>query len=366
MTLSQEPRFGISISFELIDLFTIADKANSEEEFIKLRDDYFASLALDPRFQGFDYIFPGLKNISLKVVKNIYKEIIKNVDYITPEWVGKMRAIIDITKPMFIDGEVNRNIFSFEYLDKIANFARKHDMKFRMHNIIWHKDFRPIFANASKEEMLKFLDAYTFELNKRYKDVIYAVDVLNEIASDQKGEVLRESKWKDLLGPEYFIDILKIAKKNFTGMPLFYNEYGEERKDKRENILAIIGKIKEKEAEEGITILDGIGIQAHYNAYTQDKDIKEAFLDYSKTGKILQITEFDVSNDGNSNYFDYQTDRVYKTVLENAMLFKIKLFSMWGVSQDISWKSKEINNFLTSEGTVSEYAIKIIQNYSLK
>lgn len=70
--------------------------------------------------------------------------------------------------------------------------------------------------------------------------------------------------------------------------------------------MKIINKIKEVEKQEGITLLDGIGIQSHYSNQTSDNDIKRAYMDYAKTGKKLQITEFDVSRPKNEvSDFDY-------------------------------------------------------------
>ena len=363
--------FGTSINFELIDLFRVSKECNSSEEFIMARDSYFKQLSLDSRFQPIEkFVFPGLSDITLDEIRNIEKNLIKNVDCITPEWAGKMRACIDITKPLIVEGKINEELFNFELLDKTANFARQNGMSMRMHNIIWHKDFRPIFKNASKEEILLFFDVYTRKIYERYGDILYSVDVLNEIVSDNPNEVLRESPWKDKLGDEYYIDILRIAKKNFGNIPLFYNEYGEERESKRNHILMVINRIKEVEKQEGITLLDGIGIQSHYSNQTTDDDIKRAYKDYIKTGKELQITEFDVSRFRNeTGYFDYQTNRVFRTVLDCATSCKIRLMNLWGISSKISWLNKEKSTgecLLDENGNITKYSNKLIETYSYK
>jgi len=331
-----------------------------------LRDEYFKKLGDIHSFQGYDYILPGLKDITYEEITKVYHNIISNVDCITPEVSGKMRIIIDAEKPLFINDEVNMDIFNFEYLDKVADFARNNNMKLRMHNIIWHKDFFPVFENASKEQIYKFLNVYMGELGKRYSDIFYAIDVLNEIASDTPEKVLRDSKWKDKLGDEYYIDILRIAKKNFPNVDLYYNEYGEERPEKRKNILEIIDRIKTVEEREKITLLDGIGLQSHYSTQTSDESIKEAYIDYSKTGKKLQITELDVTNDGKEHGFDYQTNRVFRTVLDCASSFGVKLLNVWGISSNISWKSKRVNNYLDKKGDISTYSNKFLTTYSKK
>lgn len=361
-----DSNFGISINFQLIDLFKISDLCSNNNDFVNSRNEYFKSLSMDPRFQGFNYIFPGLEDISLEEINNIKKNILEYVDCITPEWSGKMRMIVDSRKELIVNGRINNNIFNFEYLDKVANFARENDLKLRLHNIIWHSQFPIFLKNASKEEILMFLDTYMYKLNERYSDIIYTVDVLNEIASDTSDNILRDSLWKEKLGDEYYIDVLKLARKNFGTISLAYNEYGEERFEKRKNIMSIVNKIKLKEQAENINLLDVIGIQSHYSNQTTDESIKGAYNEYLTLGKNLQVTEFDVSNDGNNQTCDLQTNRVYRTVLGTASASKVKLINMWGVSSNISWKSKKINNFLDDKGQISIYAKKITKCYSKK
>ncbi len=364
---NDDTRYGISISFELIDLFDIANVTDTEEEFSKKRDEYFENLGKNPRMKGFDHIFFGLKDISREDVLKVQKNVLENVDCITPEWAGKMRCVINDSPniPVFVDGKVNDKMFNFELLDKVANFARKNNMKLRMHTLVWHKDYRMCFDSLSNEELYTFLDTYMSKLNERYGDVLYAVDVLNEIASDNPGEVLRDSKWREKLGDDYFIRVLEIAKKNFPNIPLYYNEYKEQEPDKLDNILKIIDRIKEVEREKGITLLDGIGLQAHYDRDTPDENIKRAFEEYSKTGKKLSVTELDVTNMGGERV-DLETNRVFRTVLDCASSYGLDLINNWGVSSNISWKSGKVGTFLGTNNEISTYASKIIDTYSHK
>ena len=361
---SYNTNFGISISFQLIDLFKIVDECTNDESFQERKRLYFEELSKDQRFQPIeDKIFYGLKDITYEELLNIRQNVLSNVDCITPEWMGKMRGVIRQNQPLFINGVVNESVIDFTYLDKIAEFARNNNMKMRMHNIIWHKDFLPSFEGLSKEQLLEFLSVYMDRLYSRYGDVIYTVDILNEIVADEPDKVLRDSKWKEVLGDRYYIDILKIAKANFKEIPLVYNEYGEENAHKRKNIIKVINDIKEYEEETGKTILDGIGVQAHYTIGTQDNDIKEAFRDYYETGKEIQITEFDVAyRDENPT----QTNRVYRTILDCAAAYNIGLVNLWGVSSRISWKSNQVSNFLDKDGNIIPECKKILNAYSLK
>ena len=273
---------------------------------------------------------------------------------------------VDPRKPLMLDGKINEEIFDFTYLEKIANFARENNMKLRLHNIVWHSQFPSFLTNATKEETLLFLDTYMRKLNEFFGDVVYTVDVLNEIASDTPDKILRDSPWKDKLGEEYYIDILKIAKKNFKNIPLAYNDYGEERPEKRKNVIEIVNRIKNVEQRETRALLDVLGIQSHYSSKTKDSDIKEAYQDYSKLGKELQVSELDVTNNGEEKNIDFQTNRVFRTVVSTAAKYGIKLMNVWGVSSKISWKSKKVNCFLDSKGNKSVYSKKMLNCYSNK
>lgn len=366
ITNSLDSNFGISINFELIELFNIANLCSNNDDFINLRDEYFERISSEPKFMGHDPIFAGLRELTYEDTLKIYNNVVNNVDCITPEFEGKMRFIIDQDKPLFINGEVNKDAFDFKYLDKIADFARKNNMQLRMHNIIWHNDFLPCFNDLSNEDIYKFLDSYMNTISERYGDVIYSVDVLNEIASDEENEILRNSEWKNKLGDNYFIEVLKIAKKNFPNCELYYNDYGEQNENKRNNIMSVVNMIKRVEEEENISLLDGIGLQSHYSVKTSDNDIKDAYRDLTSLGKNIQVTELDVSYKEETNGFDYDTNRVFRTVLDCASSYGIKLLNLWGVSSNISWKSGKINNFLDENNEVSEYSEKMIDAYSRK
>lgn len=366
--------FGISINFQLIDLFEIMKTCSNGEEFEKKKITYFQELKTHPRFSNMDeYIFPNLLEITLEEIQKVYENIITNVDCITPEWSGKMFMIIDSREALYEDGRINENIFNFQYLDKIVNFARANNKKVRMHTLIWHSQFPKLLEKASREEIIEFLDKYFEKLAERYKDVFYAIDVLNEIASDQGG-ILRESPWKDKLGDYYYIEVLKLARKHFPKTQLIYNEYGEEREEKLPIIVTIVEKIKEAEQQLGYSLIDGIGLQSHYSQYTQDEDINRAYKELSKTGKKLQVSEIDVKEyvlpGENSTSADlktplnYEINRVFRTVFGTALSYGVELFNMWGVSRNISWYSGVVNTFLNQNMEISSYLNQAISIYS--
>ena len=124
--------------------------------------------------------------------------------------------------------------------------------------------------------------------------------------------------------------------------------------------------IKEVEEEEGITLLDGIALQSHYSVRTTDNEIKDAYRDLMTLGKKLQVSELDVSNKNEKTDYDYQVNRVFRTVLDCATSCNLDLVNIWGVSSNISWKSGYVNDFLDDNNDISKYSNKIVNAYSKK
>ncbi|MEG2351262.1 MAG: endo-1,4-beta-xylanase, partial [Bacilli bacterium] len=245
-----ETNFGVSINYQLVELFKILNSTLSSDEFITMKTEYLKSQPV---------IFPGILECTHDEIKNIYNNIIENCDVITPEAEAKMTAIINNQMdPFNNDGSVNTHILNFFYLDSIVNFAKQHDMKVRLHTLVWHKHFPKILENYSKNQIVSFLDFYFSSIANRYSnDTFYSIDVLNEIVADinseefKRGENLRNSKWKEKLGNDYYLTILKLARKNFPNSNFTYNEYDETNSEKRKRMIKIIDEIKQEETITG-------------------------------------------------------------------------------------------------------------------
>lgn len=355
--------FGVSINYQLVELFKIFNSVSSVDEFDAMKNQF---LKAQPT------IFPGLLECTYEEVQNIYKNIIDNCDVITPEVEAKMTLTINDQMELFnSDGTINFQVFNFSYLDTIIAFAKQNNMKVRLHTLIWHKHFPKILDNCSKSQIITFLDTYFSSIANRYgADTFYTIDVINEIVADihseefQQGRVLRDSKWKEKLGDDYYLTVLKLARKNFPNSHLAYNEYDETNKEKRKRMISIIHDIKQEERITGTILLDSIGLQSHYHEYTTDEEIKETYEDLSQTGKRLQVSEMDVTKINQQD--DVQVNRVFRTVLDCAATYNIDSFTCWGPTSSISWKSKKVRTFLNDNGEVNNSCKQIVDTYSQK
>ncbi|MBP5796204.1 MAG: endo-1,4-beta-xylanase, partial [Bacteroidales bacterium] len=76
--------------------------------------------------------------------------------------------------------------YTWENADKIADFCRQHGIKLRGHCLMWHSQIGTwIYQDEKgnllpKEEFYKRMKSHIQAVVNRYKDVVYAWDVVNE------------------------------------------------------------------------------------------------------------------------------------------------------------------------------------------
>ena len=184
--------------------------------------------------------------------------------------------------------------FNWENADRIANFARQNGIKLRGHCLMWHSQIgRWMTAEGTtKEQFYARMKNHIQAVVSRYKDVIYAWDVVNEAMSDDANatDPYRQSAMYKLCGDEFIEKAFQYAHEADPKALLFYNDYSTVDPHKRDRIYNMVKKMKAK----GIPI-DGIGMQAHYNIYYPSEARLDSAITLFKTVvKHIHITEFDI------------------------------------------------------------------------
>ena len=204
---------------------------------------------------------------------------------------------------------------------------------------------------VKRKMVLTFLEHYANSLALFIQENGYDLrqfEALNEIASDEPGNtLLRDSWWKDVIGKnpengdEYYIDVLKIVKKAFPNTEIIYNEYNEYISYKTDRIVEIIENIRRVEERDGISLLDGIGLQAHYKDYIPElsrsltpRDILESAVKIQEACKEkgIYITEYDFidyKKNGNKELLEQVFIDTYSTISKG--------FIIWGNSDSLTW-----------------------------
>ena len=193
--------------------------------------------------------------------------------------------------------------FNWENADKIANFCRNNGIKLRGHCLIWHAQigqwmYQDEKGNlVSKEKLFQNMKHHITAIMERYKDVVYAWDVVNEAISDgnrpgmgEKASPYRNSPLYQIAGDEFIKKAFIYAREADPNALLFYNDYNAVIPQKRDRIYNMVKSMK----EEGIPI-DGIGMQGHYNIYGPSiEDVDAALTKYATIVKHIHITELDI------------------------------------------------------------------------
>jgi GH35 family endo-1,4-beta-xylanase len=208
-------------------------------------------------------------------------------------------------------GEIHpkEGVWNFERADKIADFCRQNGIKMRGHCLCWHSQFADwMFTDSKGKEVTKEvfyerLRDHIQTIMKRYKDVVYAWDVVNEAMADDGGgprwgfgrggqepSPYRQSRHFKLCGDEFIAKAFQFAREADPDVLLFYNDYSCVDEGKRERIYNMVKKMKDA----GVPI-DGIGMQGHYNIYfPSEEQLEKAIVRFKELVKHIHITELDL------------------------------------------------------------------------
>ena len=213
---------------------------------------------------------------------------------------------------------------------------------------------------VSKEKLFQNMKHHITAIVERYKDVIYAWDVVNEAISDggwqggrrgmgEHPSPYRNSPLYQIAGDEFIKKAFIYAREADPNVLLFYNDYNAADPGKRDRIYNMVKSMK----EEGVPI-DGIGMQGHYNVYGPSmEDVDAALTKYSTIVKHIHITELDIrANQEMGGQLNFSRDggnisQVVRTLQEDqyARLFKVLRkhkdvvdnVTFWNLSDRDSW-----------------------------
>ncbi len=194
--------------------------------------------------------------------------------------------------------EPRRGQFDFTRADRIANFCRQNGIRMRGHCLMWHSQIGEwIYKDEQgnllpKDEFFRRMREHIHAVVNRYKDVVYAWDVVNEAMTDDASaaDPYRQSDLYKIAGDEFIANAFRYAREADPDNLLFYNDYNETDPVKSRRIFEMVKKMKAA----GVPI-DGIGMQGHYNIYgPKEEEIDAAISLYRQVVKHIHMTELDV------------------------------------------------------------------------
>ncbi len=244
------------------------------------------------------------------------------------------------------------------------------------HALAWHNQsaaWPP--SGQNYEEARASLQRYISTVAGHYNQGPYkldAWDVVNEAMRDNPenptdwrnalrsdiNPIERPSRWFSAYanggnGWDYIYDAFLFAREAAPDAILYYNDFNdEELPNKAIAIASMVKELNERYANEhpeadGRKLIEGIGIQAHYNTRLNVENLEKVLKIYSETGAEISITELDVQHNGTSADVPPTEAQLKEQAVVYAKLFALyKKYSdhiarvtFWGVADNNSWRS---------------------------
>jgi endo-1,4-beta-xylanase len=249
------------------------------------------------------------------------------------------------------------NRWNWAEADRIANYARRLGIPLRGHTILWHNQTPPWLFLAggkpgepvSKADLFRRLENHIAGLARRYNDVVYAWDVLNEVIDVEKGseDGFRLSNWYQTGGREIYDFAFKTMRAASPAARLFYNDYNIESGKKMDATIRFLSEL----LDAGVPV-HGVGIQGHwYYNYPDAETLCAAIEAYSALGLDIEFTEVDISvyefdecADTNKFFTAMPGDRIrqqaerYKEIFRVAAHYPaVKNITTWGIADNHTW-----------------------------
>lgn len=187
-------------------------------------------------------------------------------------------------------------VFNFRGADAYADYAARHKMKLIGHALVWHSQTpRWVFEGdagkpATRDQLLARMREHIQAIAGRYKGKVKGWDVVNEALSDGGPDPLRDSPWKEIIGPDFIDHAFRFAKEADPTAELYYNDYGLEDPRKRANCVKLLRGLLDR----GVPI-DGVGTQSHFRIDDpSNEQVEQTIKDFAALGLKVMITELDV------------------------------------------------------------------------
>lgn len=244
--------------------------------------------------------------------------------------------------------EGGRDQMSWDGCDRAYNFAKKNQIPFRFHTLVWGSQYpgdpgtaseRPtagwlmkLSASERKAEVEEWIEAVA----KKYPDA-EMIDVVNEAHPNHAPAPFKDALGGDgASGYDWIVNSFKLARKHWPKAILVYNDYNTieygDQVDWCVNMLKAIIKA-------GAPI-DAVGAQAHDAFKVNTNTVKSNIDKLASTGLPVYITEYDIELDD---------DAQQKKVMEEQFTMfwnhpKVVGVTYWGYVCGQTWRKGPSGN----------------------
>ncbi|MGO4546738.1 endo-1,4-beta-xylanase [Paenibacillus sp. 2TAB23] len=252
--------------------------------------------------------------------------------------------------------------FTFTAADALVDKALAAGMQMHGHVLVWHQQTSAWMTTSNdsplgRDEALVNMRTHIETVMEHYGSKMISWDVVNEAMNDNPSNpsdwkaALRQSPWKSAIGSDYVEQAFLAAREVLDAHPewdikLYYNDYNEDNQNKAQAIYSMVKEINDKYAltHPGKLLIDGVGMQAHYNVNTNPDNVKLSLEKFISLGVEVSITELDIQA-GSSYQLPEQLANaqgyLYAQLLEifKAHAANIKRVTFWGLNDSSSWRA---------------------------
>ncbi|UPL47996.1 endo-1,4-beta-xylanase [Hymenobacter sublimis] len=259
--------------------------------------------------------------------------------------------------------EATRNVMNWTGLDSAYNQARRQNIPFRMHVLVWGNQQPAWLENLPPAEQLAEIKEWFAAVAQRYPDIAF-LEVVNEPTNDPplkrnatdqgSGNYIEALGGSGATGWDWVITSFKLARTYFPNTQLMLNDYSvENTATNAQRYLGIINLLKQQ------NLIDVIGIQGH--AFST-QPISSATLTsnlnlLATSGLPIYITELDIDGlQDQVQLTDYQ--RIFPLFWEHPA---VKGITLWGYRPG-HWRTAQ-GAYLAYENGAERPALKWLREY---
>ncbi|MGE5785422.1 MAG: endo-1,4-beta-xylanase [Myxococcales bacterium] len=237
---------------------------------------------------------------------------------ITPGNAGKWGSV-----------EAVQDQMNWTELDTAYNFAKSHNVPFKLHTLVWGQQQPTWMANLSADQQLAQIEEWMTALAARYPNVDL-IDVVNEPlhAPPAYAAALGGA---GATGWDWVIKSFEMARAHFPNAELLLNDYSIlTMASTTQNYLKIINLLKER------GLIDGIGEQGHfYERAPELSDLAANVQALADTGLPVYISELDLNFSDDARQAIRMRD-VFSTFWSNPSVVGV---THWGYLQGNMWQT---------------------------
>ncbi|MED5019602.1 endo-1,4-beta-xylanase [Paenibacillus chibensis] len=257
--------------------------------------------------------------------------------------------------------------FTFTAADAMVDKILAEGMKMHGHVLVWHQQ-SPAWMNTTKdaqgntiplkrEEALANLRSHIRSVMEHFGNKVISWDVVNEAMNDNPPNPadwkasLRQSPWYQAIGPDYLEQAFLAAREVLDEHPewnikLYYNDYNEDNQNKAQAIYNMVKELNDGYAKThpGKRLVDGVGMQGHYNVNTNPENVKLSLEKFISLGVEVSISELDIQAGSNyqlpeklANAQGYLYAQLMKIFKDHAA--SISRVTFWGMDDNTSWRA---------------------------